>query len=60
MELHDLVIHTEKLPKREAQYAPFPAALHREIRACLEHSGIGQLYCHQAEMFEAAQKKRMS
>lgn len=57
MELHDLVIHTEKLPKREAQYAPFPAALHREIRACLEHSGIGQLYCHQAEMFEAAQKK---
>lgn len=57
MELHDLVIHTEKQPKREAQYVPFPAALHREIRAYLEQSGIEQLYCHQAEMFEAAQKK---
>ena len=57
MELHDLVIHTEKQPKREAQYVPFPEALHREIRAYLEQSGIEQLYCHQAEMFETAQKK---
>lgn len=57
MELQDLVIHTEILPRREAQYAPFPAELHEEIRACLQHSGIGQLYSHQAEMFEAAQQK---
>ncbi len=57
MELNDLVIHTEKLPKKEAEYAPFPAALHKEIRVCLEHSGIRQLYSHQAEMFEAAQRR---
>ncbi|MCC7104862.1 MAG: DEAD/DEAH box helicase [Chloroflexi bacterium] len=40
---------------READFAPWPAALDGRLRAALEARGIHQLYRHQAEAFEHAQ-----
>lgn len=57
MEIQDLVIHRERLPEREAEYASYPAGLHQDIKCFLEQNGIKNLYSHQAEMFEAAGRK---
>lgn len=56
MEIQDFIVYRNKLPKREARYTAFPSALHKDIKAFLVQSGIQQLYSHQAEMYEAAQK----
>ncbi len=49
------VIATRSIPSRPATFAPVPEALHPALRAGLTSRGIDQLYCHQAEAFEAAQ-----
>lgn len=53
-DIKDLTIHTRKMPRREAIYAPFPEMLHEEIKEYLRSARIQELYAHQAEMFEAA------
>jgi DEAD/DEAH box helicase domain-containing protein len=39
---------------RPAETVPVPEELHPELRESLERGGIGELYAHQAEAFEAA------
>jgi len=39
---------------RPAETSPVPDELHPELRASLERAGIGELYSHQAEAFDAA------
>src|SRR5215212_10010127 len=39
---------------RPAETSPVPDQLHPELRASLERAGIGELYSHQAEAFDAA------
>jgi DEAD/DEAH box helicase domain-containing protein len=41
-------------PAREARAAPFPDELHPKVRAALESQGVGSLYEHQADAWEAA------
>ena len=41
---------------RPAETAPLPAELHPALAESLERTGIGQLYSHQAEAFDAAMK----
>ena len=57
MEIQDLIIHRERLARIGAEYAAFPAGLHKEIKSFLGQSKIERLYSHQAEMFEAAGRK---
>lgn len=57
MEIQDLVIYKNKLPKRKAEYSEFPLMLHERIKNCLRNSGIDKLYSHEAEMFEAANRE---
>ncbi len=54
--IQDLTIYTRTTPEREAVFADFPAGLHPDIRSYLTTHGIPQLYCHQAEMFQAASR----
>ena len=42
------VVRWEKLPAREAQYAPFPGGLDPRLLPVLQRRGIHQLYSHQA------------
>lgn len=44
------------LPARLAVYRPLPADLPRQLSAALLRRGIGQLYSHQAEAWEAARR----
>ena len=53
-DITDLIIHTRKMPRREAVCAPFPETLHEEIKEYLRSTRIQELYAHQVEMFEAA------
>jgi len=46
----------ERLPAREARYAPFPASLDSKITAALRTRNINALYIHQAQAIEAAQR----
>ena len=55
MDIDDLTIYEKTVPKRPAEYVPFPKPLHRDICGFLESTGISELYSHQAEMFAAAQ-----
>src|SRR5437016_10434966 len=41
-------------PAREAQTVPLPDELHPRVREALAAQGIGELYTHQAEAWEAA------
>ena len=52
---HDRIIATREIPPRDARYAPFPPTMHESLKKALAMRGISQLYCHQAEAFEAAQ-----
>jgi DEAD/DEAH box helicase domain-containing protein len=56
---HDLLegeelAHVELVPAREALFAPLPEELHPRVRDALAAQGIGSLYGHQAEAWEAA------
>jgi DEAD/DEAH box helicase domain-containing protein len=56
---HDLLegeelAHVELVPAREARLAPLPEELHPRVRDALAAQGIGSLYGHQAEAWEAA------
>jgi DEAD/DEAH box helicase domain-containing protein len=56
---HDLLegeelAHVELVPAREARCAPLPEELHPRVRDALATQGIGSLYGHQAEAWEAA------
>jgi DEAD/DEAH box helicase domain-containing protein len=46
------VVHHERIPAREASFAPMPEWLDPRIRDGLERRGITQLYSHQAEALE--------
>ncbi len=50
------ITHWEEIPPREAQWEPFPEAVHPRLRQALEARGIRQLYAHQAEAFQAVEK----
>jgi DEAD/DEAH box helicase domain-containing protein len=50
------VIATREIPPREPTYAPVPDSVHPALREALEQRGIGRLYAHQAEAFEAARR----
>ncbi|BBF41393.1 ATP-dependent RNA helicase [Lachnospiraceae bacterium KM106-2] len=58
MEIKDLIIYEKTLESRNAEYAPFPKELSKEIQTYLEGRGIEQLYCHQAEMFDLAMERK--
>ena len=46
--------HLEEVPARDAILAPLPEALHPRVREALAAQGVGALYAHQAEAWEAA------
>jgi DEAD/DEAH box helicase domain-containing protein len=48
------VAYVDTEPARPARTAPIPAELHPQVRAALEAQGLGSLYEHQAEAWEAA------
>jgi DEAD/DEAH box helicase domain-containing protein len=48
------VIATRTIPPREAVYAPLPEGLHPALKDALAGRGIGRLYSHQVEAFDAA------
>lgn len=54
----DYVVYSRTLPARHGQYAEYPELLLPEIKSYLSDQGIGQLYCHQAEMFERTLEKK--
>lgn len=56
MDIKDLVVYEKEYPERKAVFSDFPEALLPELKDCLKSGGIPRLYCHQAEMFERAQK----
>lgn len=58
MNVENYIIFDKELPPREAKYADYPQELLPEIKEFLNSVGIAQLYSHQAEMFEAAAKRK--
>jgi DEAD/DEAH box helicase domain-containing protein len=44
------------LPAREGRYAPFPADLPHRLERALRDRGVAQLYSHQADAWDAAQR----
>ena len=52
----DRIVATREIPERPARYAALPAGLHPQLAEALHHRGVDQLYCHQAEAFEAARR----
>src|SRR3954465_4191544 len=46
--------HLEVVPARNAILAPLPEGLHPRVREALAAQGVGALYAHQAEAWEAA------
>ena len=57
MEIKELVVYEKEYPERKAVFSEFPQDMLPELKGYLENAGIPRLYCHQAEMFERAQKK---
>ncbi|HHV97006.1 MAG TPA: DEAD/DEAH box helicase [Clostridiaceae bacterium] len=43
------ITHWERIPAKEAQFAPFPDWIDTRIKKALEQKGIYRLYSHQAE-----------
>ena len=58
LKIEELIIEKKVLPRRKAIYSPFPEQLDPEIQNYLRKQDIEELYCHQAEMFELAQKRK--
>lgn len=52
-EISDQIIKWHTIEPKEAVYAPLPDHVHPDLVKALERRGIGQLYSHQAEAFEA-------
>lgn len=50
------VTHWRTIPPRGARTAPLPDGLHPGLREALHARGIGELYVHQAEAFEAVRR----
>ncbi len=50
------VTHWETIPAKEAQYASFPETLDSRLQPVLAARGIHQLYIHQRQAFELAEK----
>lgn len=48
------VRHVERVPAREAAWAPLPRGLRPELTAALEAKGLSRLYTHQARAAELA------
>ncbi|NLK50787.1 MAG: hypothetical protein GX294_09080, partial [Candidatus Cloacimonetes bacterium] len=48
------IVASRMEPQREAQYAPWPKALHQDIIEALKMLEYHQPYTHQAEAIEAA------
>jgi DEAD/DEAH box helicase domain-containing protein len=48
--------HLTTEPARSARSEPVPPDLHPRVRAALESSGVTELFTHQAEAWEAAQR----
>lgn len=59
MEIKELVVYEKEYPERKAVFSEFPQDMLPELKGYLENAGIPRLYCHQAEMFERAQKKKI-
>ena len=52
----DRVTGSFTLPGREGRYAPIPDDVPEALKAALQARGIGQLYSHQAQAWEASQR----
>jgi DEAD/DEAH box helicase domain-containing protein len=52
----DELAHLTTTPARAARTEPLPPDLHPKVREALERQGIGELYVHQAEAWEAARR----
>lgn len=50
------VTHWTRLPPKPARLVPFPSEVHTELVDALRSLGIEQLYTHQAQAWQAAQK----
>lgn len=50
------IIAEKTIPAKKAVLADFPANLSSELKELLKSQGIDKLYCHQTEMFEAAEQ----
>ena len=50
-EFRDYIIHTRKIPAKEAVCEAYPESLKDELRDYLRENGYQQLYSHQVEMF---------
>jgi DEAD/DEAH box helicase domain-containing protein len=48
------IAHIERLPSREAEWAPLPADLDPALAASLSGRGMSRLYSHQAKCYELA------
>ena len=46
----------KRLESRPGRFVPFPADLNPDLVAALQRTGIGQLYIHQAQAWEAARR----
>lgn len=54
-EFRDYIIHTRKIPAKEAVCEAYPESLKDELRDYLRENGYRQLYSHQVEMFKTAE-----
>jgi DEAD/DEAH box helicase domain-containing protein len=52
----DELAHLTTVPARDARTARLPADLHPAVREALARQGIAELYAHQAEAWEVAQR----
>jgi len=52
----DELAHLTTVPARAARTVPLPGDVHPELRAALARQGIGELYAHQAEAWQVAQR----
>ena len=50
------IIVNRLLPAEQGSYAPFPEGLDARIASALRRRGVGQLYAHQAEVWERVQE----
>ena len=55
-ETNEIVTAVHRIPAREAQYAPMPEWVRRELADAYRDKGIEQLYSHQAEAVECVHR----
>ena len=48
------IVASRHVPPRSARYARIPEGCHPALQAALAATGVQELYCHQAEMFQRA------